>query len=236
MTFTRADRGLLTYEILRTVFNPDTAISIPGVNAIIRPCHLPTVPPRSDNAYNDLANALDEASDQMLRDLHNKFVYELQKPIISPERDQFSALYKKHHLRLFISHLGDPENKTFASNVASELAALRPIDGFVAHNNIPDGRKWRDALKQALNEAEAFLAITPPGFNKSIMCQHEVGWALARSIPLFVVRRGELPGGFLEELQRQENRRLSAKQTAEVVISWLDKQTALQVPPSSSQS
>jgi hypothetical protein len=91
-------------------------------------------------------------------------------------------------LFVFISHLY--ERRDFAAQL--QLCLRRyGIESFVAHNDIEPSKAWRDEIKAALASCHAFVALLHDDFHKSQWCDQEVGWALARNIPLF-------PFAFLE--------------------------------------
>lgn len=106
--------------------------------------------------------------------------------------------------RVFISHIH--QVREFAGNVKQVLASRYAMTAFVAHNDINPSRRWRDSIKSALATCHVFVALLDEGFHKSQWCDQEVGWALARRIPILPVHpvgydRDNGRNGFLEEHQ-----------------------------------
>jgi hypothetical protein len=80
------------------------------------------------------------------------------------------------------------------------------MDAFVAHDDIDPSKHWREVIKTGLSTCDMFVVFLDPGFHESQWCDQEVGWALARWIPVLPVRpagfdRSTARDGFLEEKQ-----------------------------------
>jgi TIR domain len=116
-------------------------------------------------------------------------------------------------LFVFLSHLYVRRN--FAARLQMCLRRYG-IESFVAHNDIEPSKAWRDEIKAALASCHAFVALLHDGFHESEWCDQEVGWALARNIPIVPVRfpGSERRDGFLADFQdvnmaREDERGLS---------------------------
>lgn len=101
-------------------------------------------------------------------------------------------------LRLFVSHI--------AQHVAQLMPladALRPfgITPFLAHAIIEPGQHWHQVLLRALGSMDALLSFHSTGFRQSPWCGQEVGYALARNVPVMPIRAGEDPSGFISAIQ-----------------------------------
>lgn len=102
---------------------------------------------------------------------------------------------------LFLSHIHP--HRAFVGKIKHALAAWG-IDAFVAHDDIEPSQSWRDVIKAALATCHVFVACLHDGFHDSQWCDQEVGWALARNVPIVPVRLGtERRDGFLAEYQDQ---------------------------------
>jgi len=72
---------------------------------------------------------------------------------------------------------------------------------FVAHDTIEPSRKWQDEIESALGTADALAALLTPEFVHSKWCDQEVGFCLARGIPLVPITHGAMPHGFIGKFQ-----------------------------------
>lgn len=100
--------------------------------------------------------------------------------------------------RVFLSH------KTEVKREVGELKeALSPygIASFVAHEDINPTQDWQNEIEAALSTADAFIAILTEGFHDSLWTDQEVGYALARGIPIIALRLGRDPYGFIGKFQ-----------------------------------
>jgi hypothetical protein len=105
----------------------------------------------------------------------------------------FDYLWRPAHIRVFICHLA--KHQAFASAVVEVLHNLQ-IDGFVAHTSIEPDLEWQIEIQRALDSCDVFVGLVHPEFSKSYWTQQEVGWALGRGVPLYMVSLGEVPVGF----------------------------------------
>lgn len=128
-----------------------------------------------------------------------------------------SGNWKPGYVRLFLSH--SARHKKFAGEVADELAVVG-IHGFVAHDTMEYSKPWQAQIEQALRSMQAFVAINHREFNDSPWCQQEVGWALGRRVPRYVVRMGVDPAGFVGHEQWPTGGELTAKQVASIISTW----------------
>ena len=138
---------------------------------------------------------------------------QVQNSVESPEPGN----WKRGYLRLFISH--STRHKKFIGDVSRELAVVG-IHGFVAHDAMTYSEPWHDQIEKGLRSMQAFVAIVHPEFLDSTWCNQEVGWALARRTPKFVIRMGADPTGFLGSDQWPSGDDLSAKEVASKIGTW----------------
>lgn len=101
-------------------------------------------------------------------------------------------------LRLFLTHRA--EDKVFAANLKEELGIFG-VSTFVAHEDIEPNQEWQSEIERALSSMQALATILTPGFDKSIWCQQEIGSALGCGIPIFPIRLGADPPGFISKIQ-----------------------------------
>jgi hypothetical protein len=101
-------------------------------------------------------------------------------------------------LRLFVSHSGQPR-ETF-EQLRAEFEYLH-ANFFLAPVQIPGGEVWRPVLLRALRSMDVLISVHSNGFSQSAWANQEIGFALARDVPIEPIQNGELPTGFLAQIQ-----------------------------------
>lgn len=135
------------------------------------------------------------ANDNVLIELaqHVGFlIEEVPKPGIDP------PFWRKRMFRLFISHLSS--EKVLAAQLQEALLAYG-ISGFVAHNDIEPTLEWQTQIETALATADSLVAMLHPAFHASSWTDQEIGFAMGRGLPVFAVRFGQDPYGFIGRFQ-----------------------------------
>lgn len=125
--------------------------------------------------------------------------------------------WKSGYVRLFISH--SARYKELVGEVADELA-VTGIHGFVAHDTMAYSKPWQAQIEQALKSMQAFVAVVHPEFQDSAWCHQEVGWALGRRVPKYVIRMGVDPAGFLGHDQWPSGHGKTPRQVAQIISTW----------------
>lgn len=115
-----------------------------------------------------------------------------EKAIMEP------ACWEEGKLRVFISHLS--AEKKQASAIKDYLSGFG-LTGFVAHSDIQPTAEWQAEIENALATCELLVALIHPKFIESQWCDQEIGYALGRGIPVFTVRCGADPYGFVSRFQ-----------------------------------
>jgi len=100
--------------------------------------------------------------------------------------------------RVFLSHKSDVKKKT--GGLRDQLAAFG-ISAFVAHESIHPTKEWQDEIENALSTMDAFVALLTKTFHESDWTDQEVGFALAKGIPVIGVKLDRDPYGFLGKFQ-----------------------------------
>jgi hypothetical protein len=100
--------------------------------------------------------------------------------------------------RLFLSHKTEVKKETAA---LKERLQLLGVSCFVAHEDIHPGHEWQDEIENALASMDGFAALLTEGFHDSAWTDQEVGYALARGVPMIAVRLGRDPYGFIGKFQ-----------------------------------
>jgi hypothetical protein len=112
--------------------------------------------------------------------------------------DSAKRVWGDEGYRVFLSH---------KSEVKKQVGELRDnlkvfgVSAFVAHEDIKPTRAWQDEIENALHTMDAFVALMTEGFHNSDWTDQEVGFALARGVPVIAVRLGRDPYGFLGKFQ-----------------------------------
>ncbi len=155
--------------------------------------------PKSDTWQGDkyayVLQMCTEAPDHTLIELAQHVGYlveETLKPGIDP------PFWRKRMFRLFISHLST--GKAYAAELQEALLNFG-ICGFVAHNDIEPTLEWQSQIETALSTADSLVALLQPDFHKSHWTDQEIGFAMGRGLPVFAVRFGQDPYGFIGRFQ-----------------------------------
>jgi hypothetical protein len=101
-------------------------------------------------------------------------------------------------LRLFLSHVS--AQREFAGDLKEHLAR-HGIELFVAHADIAPSRRWLDVITSALRTAHALAALLTDDFRASEWTDQEVGFALCRDIPIWLLQTNAVPHGFMGQYQ-----------------------------------
>lgn len=100
--------------------------------------------------------------------------------------------------RVFLSHKASSKMST--SGVKTALAKYG-VSSFVAHEDIKPTREWQLEIEKALFSMDAFVALMTKDFHDSDWTDQEIGVAYGRKIPIFAVRLGKNPYGFIGKFQ-----------------------------------
>ncbi len=131
------------------------------------------------------------------------FTYEngrISSPQISrPENSEvIRRIWGDTGFRVFISHKA--ERKKLATQLKAGLARFG-IRAFVAHEDIRPTQAWQDEIEYALRSMDGFVALLTDDFHDSDWTDQEVGYALARGVPIIAIRIGIDPYGFIGRFQ-----------------------------------
>jgi TIR domain len=136
--------------------------------------------------------------------------FQLQKTSTSPD----PSFWKDGMLRLFISHLA--KHRSFAAQLQGSLIDFG-ICGFVAHSDIEPTEEWQTAIETALVTCDALVTLLHPEFHRSNWTDQEIGFAMGRGLPVFSVRLGQDPYGFIGRFQAFDGK----NNTADVLAAEL---------------
>jgi hypothetical protein len=100
--------------------------------------------------------------------------------------------------RIFLSHKA--EVKKEAAQLKEHLEVFG-MSCFVAHQDIHPTKEWQEEIENALASMDAFVALLTEKFHDSLWTDQEVGYALARGVPMIAVKLGKDPYGFIGKFQ-----------------------------------
>lgn len=153
------------------------------------------------------------ASDSVLTELaqHVGYIVEAE-----PKAGIDPPFWRPRMFRLFISHLS-----TERKRAALLQEALLPfgISAFVAHNDIEPTLEWQSQIEAALATADSLVALLHPTFHESKWTDQEIGFAMGRGLPIFAVRLGQDPYGFIGRFQAFTGKGKSAAGLAEELFN-----------------
>lgn len=108
------------------------------------------------------------------------------------------SFWKPDHFKLFISHVST--YKVLASQIAYFLADYG-ISAFVAHEDIEPAKEWVEEIIIALSTMDACIALLSNDFPDSPWTDQEMGFAVARGVPIIPVKIDLIPYGFMGRYQ-----------------------------------
>jgi len=135
------------------------------------------------------------ASDDTLISLAHHVGFEIENARSGGAEPQF---WLRGYLRLFLSHLSD--QRVYAAELQESLIPYG-ISTFVAHKDIEPTKEWQAEIQMALGTCDALVALLHPGFHQSNWTDQEIGFAMGRGLPVFSVRLGQDPYGFIGRFQ-----------------------------------
>lgn len=118
------------------------------------------------------------------------------KRVVPP--DATKRIWGDHGFRVFLSHKSEVKKETAALKDGLRLFG---ISCFVAHEDIHPTKEWQDEIENALASMDGFVALMTENFHDSDWTDQEVGYAVARGVPIIAVRLGKDPYGFIGKFQ-----------------------------------
>ena len=190
MSLSPAQRVQQIKEIVRRL----SAEEWPLMDVTLRQFSLPTSDGWHGNKDAYIVEMIEHATDEVLTDLAGHLGFVLDEPTTRIEL----AFWRRGYFRLFISHLA--KHRKEAAALQEKLTGFA-VTSFVAHNDIAPSAEWQNEIEAALATADCLVAMLHPGFHASKWTDQEIGYAMGRSLPVFSVRLGEDPYGFIGRFQ-----------------------------------
>lgn len=155
-------------------------------------------------------------SDDDLLEFAAHFGFKLDGAAAAAAAAHSTPYWAAGNLKAFITHLSPQKAKAGALR-----AALEPlgISGFVAHTDIHPTKEWQLEIETALATCDVLIALIHPGFIESAWCDQEIGYALGRGVPVFTVKIGADPHGFVSRFQAFVGKGKTPEQIAEELFA-----------------
>jgi hypothetical protein len=189
------------------------------IDLTLREYGFPTSDSWHGTKYDYVMSMLDGGPTEKLQEVH-EFV-------TGESADTAGAqLWREGHFRLFMSHLA-----THQEEVGFVGYNLRHygVSCFVAHNSITPSAEWQTVIEAALSTCDAMAVFLHKDIKESGWCDQEVGFALARRIPVLPLSIDIIPYGFMAKLQAANCRPDDkAPVIAERILKWLLKTPSAQ--------
>ena len=200
MPLSPSQRILLMKEITSRLATEDW----PLIDVTLKQFSLPWSDEWSGTKDAYLLRMIDLAPDQALIDLaqHVGFQFEeVTTPRVEP------PFWRKGMLRLFVAHLAT--HRVFAGELQEALLDFG-ISCFIAHNDIEPTLEWQTQIETALATCDALVALLHEKFHASNWTDQEIGFAMGHGVPVFAVRFGQDPYGFIGRFQAFNGNRKTA--------------------------
>ncbi len=152
----------------------------------------------------DLNRAASSVNDEYVANVRFEYLDqagEEAKSISDQERlsEEYERLWNPRYMRLFISHRDTVKKQVH--ELASQLSN-HGISSFVAHDAIEPDEDWQGEIEKALQTMDAMLVFITDDFFESAWTNQEIGYALAREIPIISIKMGKQdPVGFIRNRQ-----------------------------------
>jgi len=179
----------------------------PLIDLTLKQFELPWTDQWSGNKEEYVLYMIEQAADDVLVNLGSHVGFHLQDP--APRIDP--PFWRKGMFRLFVSHLA--AYRTFAGELQETLLPFG-ISAFVAHNDIEPTQEWQSQIETALATCDAVVALLHPGFHESNWTDQEVGFGIGRGMPVFSIRFGQDPYGFIGRFQAFQGKGKTTEQLA----------------------
>lgn len=194
MSLTKSQRIKLIQNIADHMESDDWTM----IDLVLKQFGLRTSDQWSNDRKSYVIEMVSAASDDDLSELAEHFGMEVKAKDADPAPPPNLPYWADGQVRVFISHLTDERQQ--AADVQAALSRFG-MSSFVAHNDIHPTVEWQIEIESALATCDLLVALIHPKFVESRWCDQEVGYALGRGIPVFTVRCGADPHGFVSRFQ-----------------------------------
>jgi len=166
------------------------------IDATLKEFGLPRKPNWNGSPDSYVLKMIEDASDDELVELGEHFGHKIDHQ--GPTSLAEPKFWQPRMMRLFITHLA--KHKVFAAQIQASLIGYG-ISSFVAHNDIEPTSEWQNEIELALATCDALVALLHDDFHASHWTDQEIGFAMGRGVPVFSMRLGQAPYGFIGRFQ-----------------------------------
>ncbi len=191
------------------------------LDLILRQHNMPTSDEAANSAYSYMVEMIDRADDDDLRELHS---YLVGQGVDAPSEAQ---PWEQGRLKLFTSHLA--VHQEYVGQVAYCLSS-EGVSAFVAHTSIEPSQEWQSVIETALRSCDAMVVFLHEGFHESNWCDQEVGFSLARRIPVMPITIDVMPYGFMSKFQAMKAKGVASQALSRRITQWLSSTPTAQAP------
>jgi hypothetical protein len=191
------------------------------IDLILRQYGIPTTSEwQTDDRYGYVVQMIDAQSDEKLHAIHQYLVGESGDVPVGPQP------WSQGKFKLFMSHLAVHES--FVCMVKTCLNKYG-VSSFVAHVSIEPSTEWQSVVESALRSCDAMAVFLHKDFHNSNWCDQEVGFALARRVPVLPIAIEINPYGFMGKLQAARCQPSDTPlQVADKMLKWLRRTPSAQ--------
>lgn len=209
-------------NIVKEVANRLEPEDWPLIDLTLEQFGLPTSSSWTGTSHAYLIEHVSKGDDAQLIEIADHVGYVVEQPGASVVTDP--DYWHREHFRVFLSHLS--AHKVFTAELQSELHRYG-ITSFVAHNDIEPTLEWQVEIEGALRTCDSLVALLHEGFHTSYWTDQEVGYVMGRGQPVFAVRLGQEPYGFIGKFQGFNGHGKEASEIARELFDTyrLNKQT-----------
>jgi hypothetical protein len=119
-------------------------------------------------------------------------------PVAVPH-DVLERIWGEDGYRVFLSHRSAVKKEVGGLKDRLEVFGARC---FVAHREIHPTQDWQDEIVAALASMDCLVAVITDGFHRSEWTDQEIGYAIARGVPIIALKLGtDNPRGFVSRFQ-----------------------------------
>ncbi len=154
----------------------------------------------------DLNKASSAIPNEVIEQVH--FEYKEDEPDTQRvDEVAVKRIWQPNSVKLFVSHRD--YDKAYVHKLAQHLEK-HGISSFVAHTSIEPDEQWQSEIEKALMSMDAMLAFITDDFFKSAWTNQEIGYAIAKGIPVISLKLGKTdPQGFIQSRQALKVLRVS---------------------------
>ncbi|MGR7994177.1 MULTISPECIES: toll/interleukin-1 receptor domain-containing protein [unclassified Xanthobacter] len=168
------------------------------IDLVLKQFYLPTSDQWNGGKDAYVVKMIEDSNDSDLSELAEHFGIITKEGNGQKDEDFNSHFWEDGKLKVFISHL--TAHREQASKLKNALSRWG-MGCFVAHNDIHPTLEWQIEIEAALSTCDLLIALIHPGFKDSSWCDQEIGYALGRGIPVFSIKCGADPHGFVSRFQ-----------------------------------